>query len=128
VNNLAISLAQQPVTVADGESPSGAADLKDQPRPKRATLLASARSWALQAHATGSKVTGEDRTEECDVACAVALCNLGEIAAMTGNMEEARTRFKQSLGLSKRIGFEAGVTQAEDGLAAASLNLSAKSP
>ncbi|KAK9421541.1 putative TPR domain-containing protein [Seiridium unicorne] len=122
MNNLAISLAQQPVTAADSSVPT------NQARPTRASLLASARSWALQAHATGSKVTGEERTEECDTACAVALCNLGEIAAMMGDMEEARARFKQSLGLSRRIGFEAGVTQAEDGLAATSLKISPKSP
>jgi hypothetical protein len=128
VNNLAISLAQQPLTAADGTALPAATGSKDQPRPTRAALLASAKSWALQAHSTGSKVTGEDRTGECDQACAVALCNLGEIAAMTGDMEEAKARFKQSLGLSRRIGFEAGVTQAEDGLAAASMALEAKSP
>ncbi|KAI0171604.1 TPR domain-containing protein [Pestalotiopsis sp. NC0098] len=126
MNNLAISLAQQPLTAPDGSALPTAAGTKDQPRPTRAALLASAKSWALQAHSTGSKITGEDRTEECDMACAVALCNLGEIAAMTGDMEEAKTRFKQSLGLSRRIGFEAGVTQAEDGIAAASLRAASK--
>lgn len=105
----------------DGSPLPTAGESNDQARPTRAILLASARSWATQAHATGSKVPVEDRTEECDEACAVALCNLGEIAAMSGDMEEAKARFKQSLGLSRRIGFEVGVTQAEDGLAAASL-------
>jgi hypothetical protein len=127
VNNLAISLAQQPITSADGSGSAGTVQTTDQARPTRATLLASARSWALQAHATGSKVTGEDRTEECDTACAVALCNLGDIAAMSGDMEEAKTRFKQSLGLSKRIGFDAGISQAEDGLAAVTLSQPPKS-
>ncbi|KAH8193519.1 hypothetical protein TruAng_012316 [Truncatella angustata] len=124
MNNLAISLAQQPVAAADAIAPAA----KGQPRATRASLLASAKSWATQAHATGSKVTGDDRTEECDQACAVALCNLGEIAAMMGDMDEAKARFKQSLGLSRRIGFEAGVTQAEDGLAATSISLSSKAP
>ncbi|KAI1850567.1 hypothetical protein JX266_003849 [Neoarthrinium moseri] len=124
MNNLAISLAQQPVAVPGG---MGVADSKDQVQPTRASLLASARSWALQAHATGSKVTGDDRTEECDEACAVALCNLGEIAAMSGDMEEAKSKFKQSLSLSRRIGFAPGVTQAEDGLAAASIKIPPRS-
>ncbi|KAI0134421.1 TPR domain-containing protein [Xylariales sp. AK1849] len=115
MNNLAISLAQQPITA----STQGATDASNEAQPTRASLLASARSWALQAHATGSKVTGEDRTEECDEACAVALCNLGEIAAMSGDMEEAKSRFKQSLTLSKRIAFAPGVSQAQDGLSAA---------
>jgi hypothetical protein len=98
-----------------------------QDRPTRATLLASARAWALQAHATGSKVEGEDRTPECDEACAVALCNLGEIAAMSGDMEEAKSRFKQSLGLSRRIGFEPGISQAQEGLDAVSIGTKPKS-
>ena len=84
-------------------------------------MLNSARQWALQAHATSKKVEGEDRTPECDEACAVALCNLGEIAAMTGDMEEAKKRFKESLALSKRIAFPEGVNQAQDGLAATSV-------
>ena len=84
-------------------------------------MLKNARQWALQAHATSTKVAGEDRTPECDEACAVALCNLGEIAAMTGDMEEAKKRFKESLGLSKRIAFPEGISQAQDGLAAVSM-------
>ncbi|KAH8671024.1 hypothetical protein BX600DRAFT_509734 [Xylariales sp. PMI_506] len=116
MNNLAISLAQQPIPAAGDSTVSS----KDAPRPTRASLLASARSWALQAHATGSKITGEDRTEECDEACAVALCNLGEIAAMSGDKEEARKRFQESLALSQRIGFEPGINQAQDRLSASS--------
>ncbi|KAK8048790.1 hypothetical protein PG994_010520 [Apiospora phragmitis] len=117
MNNLAISLAQQPVDVPAElqTTPAG------QSRPSRSTLLKNARQWALQAHATSTKVTGEERTPECDEACAVALCNLGEIAAMTGDMEEAKKRFKESLGLSKRIAFPEGINQAQDGLAAASI-------
>lgn len=123
MNNLAISLAQQPI-IAPAGTPSGSSD---EARPTRASLLASARSWAIQAHSTGSKVTGDDRTEECDEACAVALCNLGEFAAMAGDVEEAKRRFKESLNLSKRIGFKTGVSQAQDGLNAATLLVPSKS-
>ncbi|KAK7952227.1 uncharacterized protein PG986_007955 [Apiospora aurea] len=121
VNNLAISLAQQPTDVPTGLQPTPATTAAAQSRPTRSMLLKNARQWALQAHATSTKVTGEDRTPECDEACAVALCNLGEIAAMTGDMEEAKKRFKESLGLSKRIAFPEGISQAQDGLAAASM-------
>lgn len=117
VNNLAISLAQQPVSKAT--IPAGA-DASGVAPPTRAALLASARSWALQAHKTGKAVKeDEGRTAECDEACAVALHNLGEIAAMGGDMEEAVRWFKESKVLSTQIGFKEGVKQAQDGLRAA---------
>lgn len=121
VNNLAISLAQQPVDGSAESQTTLATPAAGHVRPTRGAMLNSARQWALQAHATSKKVEGDDRTSECDEACAVALCNLGEIAAMTGDMEEAKKRFKESLALSKRIAFPEGVNQAQDGLAAASL-------
>ncbi|KAI0550036.1 TPR domain-containing protein [Xylaria curta] len=116
MNNLAISLVQQPVQ--SPLAPSGS-EKQSQPNvqaPTRATLLASARSWTLQALGTAQKITGEGRTEECDEACAVAMCNLGDIAAMAGDVEEAKRRFRESLELSRKLAFEPGITQAEDGL------------
>ncbi|KAI1107123.1 TPR domain-containing protein [Jackrogersella minutella] len=117
MNNLAISLAQQPVYMpAEPNQVSQAGGSNVGARPTRSTLLASARSWALQAQKTAEKVEGEGRTDECDEACAVALCNLGDIAAMTGDKEEARRKFKESLSLSKRIAFKPGTIQAQEGL------------
>ncbi|KAI1211792.1 uncharacterized protein F4807DRAFT_402894 [Annulohypoxylon truncatum] len=117
MNNLAISLAQQPVeTSAESSDVSQAKGSNAGARPTRSALLASARSWALQAQKTAEKVQGEDRTIECDETCAVALCNLGDIASMTGDIKEARLRFKESLNLSRRISFEPGIIQAEEGL------------
>ncbi|KAI1494991.1 hypothetical protein F5X96DRAFT_665193 [Biscogniauxia mediterranea] len=120
MNNLAISLAQQPVRpplefsqLSATQTPGG--DGGSQ-QPTRSALVTSARSWASQALATAQKVTGEDRTEECDEACAVALCNLGDLAAMAGDNEEAERRFKESLELSKRIEFPPGIQQAQEGL------------
>ncbi|KAI0179121.1 TPR domain-containing protein [Hypoxylon sp. FL1284] len=117
MNNLAISLAQQPVnTSPDPNQISQATGSGVAARPSRSNLLASARSWALQAQATARKVQGEDRTDECDEACAVALCNLGDIAAMAGDTDEATRRFGESLVLSKKIAFEPGAAQAQEGL------------
>ncbi|KAI1439226.1 TPR domain-containing protein [Xylaria sp. CBS 124048] len=119
MNNLAISLAQQPVQPPVDPSPAAGDKKSTQPTgqaPTRAMLLASARSWGLQALGAAQKVTGEGRTEECDEACAVAMCNLGDIAAMTGDVEEAKRRFLESLALSRKIGFEPGITQAKDRL------------
>ncbi|KAI3326211.1 TPR domain-containing protein [Xylariaceae sp. AK1471] len=115
MNNLATSLAQQPVQ-SPFNTQSVSATEKPSQAPTRAMLLASARSWALQALGTAQKVTGEDRTEECDEACAVAMCNLGDIAAMAGDIEEAKRRFRESLELSQKIAFEPGIVQAKDGL------------
>ncbi|KAI0206121.1 TPR domain-containing protein [Astrocystis sublimbata] len=119
MNNLAISLAQQPTQSPLDSLPPPAEGKRSQSTsqpPTRATLLASARSWALQALGTAQKITGEDRTEECDEACTVAMCNLGDIASMVGNMEEAKQRFRESLKLSQKLAFEPGVVQAQDGL------------
>ncbi|KAI0386625.1 TPR domain-containing protein [Hypomontagnella monticulosa] len=123
MNNLAISLAQQPVQASPDSSQRSQTDRSNMvTHPTRSTMLASARSWALQAQATAQKVQGEDRSDECDEACAVALCNLGDIAVMAGDIEEAKRRFKESLSLSKRIAFEPGTTQAEEGLKRLSTN------
>ncbi|KAI1762013.1 TPR domain-containing protein [Hypoxylon sp. FL1150] len=129
MNNLAISLAQQPVnTLPDAGQISQAAGSTVASRPTRSSLLASARSWALQAQATARKVQGEDRTEECDEACAVALCSLGDIAAMAGDKEEAERRFRESLTLSQKIAFAPGATQAQEGLQRLSTTSSQGSP
>ena len=118
VNNLAISLAQQPVNTpaAVTSTPKKGQEQAASQTPTRATLLTSARQWALQAEATTHKVQGEDRTEECDEACAVALCNLADIAAMMGENEEAKRRFREGLEFGRKVGFEPAVAQAEEGL------------
>ncbi|KAI0445328.1 TPR domain-containing protein [Xylaria telfairii] len=119
MNNLAISLAQQPAQSPLDAQPLPGSEKQGQPatqRPTRAVLLDSARSWALQALNTAKKVTGEARTEECDEACAVAMCNLGDLASMAGDTEEAKRRFSESLELSQKLAFESGIAQAKDGL------------
>ncbi|KAI1093201.1 TPR domain-containing protein [Rostrohypoxylon terebratum] len=117
MNNLASSLAQQPFdTSAESNDVSKAKGSNAGTLPRRSVLLASARSWALQAQKTAEKIEGENRTSECDETCAVALCNLGEIATMTGDIQEAQLKFQEALDLSKRVSFEPGVVQAEEAL------------
>ncbi|KAI3333193.1 TPR domain-containing protein [Ustulina deusta] len=123
MNNLASSLAQQPIQSPLNTQLALGNEESSQPTrqaPTRAMLLASARSWALQALGTAQKVTAESKTEECDEACAVAMCNLGDIAAMAGDVEEAKRRFRDSLELSQKLSFEPGIAQAKDGLKRAS--------
>ncbi|KAI0472544.1 hypothetical protein GGR56DRAFT_569675 [Xylariaceae sp. FL0804] len=119
MNNLAISLAQQPVK-SPLEVPrppvSGKPDDAPSQAPTRATLLAGARSWALHAQGISQKVEGENRTEECDHACATALSNLGDITAMMGDSVEAKKWFEESLALSRKLGFEPGIVQSQEGL------------
>ncbi|KAI0535434.1 TPR domain-containing protein [Xylaria digitata] len=123
MNNLASSLAQQPVQSPFNSQLTLGNENPTQPTtqaPTRAMLLASARSWALQALGTAQKVMGESRTDECDEACAVAMCNLGDIAAMAGDAQEAERRFRESLELSQKLSFEPGIAQAKEGLKRAS--------
>lgn len=95
-------------------------DPSAKPAVRRASYLAAASRWAVNAQQHASEPQGEQRTSECDEACAVSLCNLGDIAKLSGNTAHARQRYEQAISLSKSIGFAAGVAQAEAGLRALS--------
>lgn len=105
VNNLSISLAQQSLPSTSGKS-----------HVSREALVSNAKAWADKAVAVAAKMAPPERTEECDVGCAVATHNLGEFAEMSGNIEEARRRFEEAKSLAKAIGFQDGVINAETGL------------
>lgn len=105
MNNLSISLAQQ-----DPPSTLG------QPPISRSGLVSNARAWAEKSIAVAAKIAPPDRTEECDVGCAVATHNLGEFAEMDGNIAEARKRYEEAKSIAKAIGFQEGVSKSEGGL------------
>ncbi|KAL8357393.1 hypothetical protein RB598_002292 [Gaeumannomyces tritici] len=84
----------------------------------RATYLEYAGNWADNARRLAAETSGDKRTPECDQACAVSLCNLGDIAKMLGDAAGARRRFDECIALSERIGFDDGVRQAKAGLRA----------
>ena len=105
MNNLSISLAQQNPPATPG-----------QPAVSRPALVSNARAWAQKSLAVASKITPPERTEECDLGCAVATHNLGEFAEMDGDIEEARRRFEEAKGLAKAIGFQEGVINSEEAL------------
>jgi len=123
VNNIASCFAQHPI-LPTGDAPVDAMmpelDPSAKPAVRRASYLAAASRWATNAQQHATEPKGEQRTNECDEACAVSLCNLGAIAKLQGNSADARERYEQAVLLSKRIGFAAGVTQAEAGLRALS--------
>jgi len=105
MNNLSISLAQQNPPPTPGQPPAS-----------RSAFVGNAREWADKALAIAAKITPPERTEECDVGCAVATHNLGEFAEMDGNIAEARKRFLEAKSLAKAVGFQEGVTNADEAL------------
>lgn len=105
MNNLSISLAQQSPPPTPGQPPAS-----------RATLVSNAQAWAEKAIAIAAKIAPPERTEECDIGCAVATHNLGEFAEMNGDIREARKRFEEAKSLAKAIGFQDGVINSEEGL------------
>lgn len=118
MNNLAASFAQFPIYAGNtGEVPEAIQGLIDANIPKtRKDCLEAAENWARNAYTHAKDVKGETRTDECDEACAVALCNWGDVASMLGKVTVARKRYNESLDLSNKLGFAAGASQAKDGL------------
>jgi hypothetical protein len=125
VNNIATCFAQHPILPA-GESPADSMMEQSESQPsalpavRRAAYLAAARRWAANANQHASEPQGDRRTGECDQACAVSLCNLADIACLSGNPAEAREKFEEAIAVSKAIGFAPGIAQAEAGLQALS--------
>jgi tetratricopeptide (TPR) repeat protein len=105
MNNLSISLAQQP-------SPP----TSSIPPPSRSALISNARSWAEKSLSIAAQIKPPERNEECDMGCAVATHNLGEFAEMDGNLTEARKKYEEAKSLSKAIGFFEGVERADEGI------------
>ena len=125
MNNLAISFAQHPVqppyeTLVGSVIDKPAAGASSVPIAKdeaQRAYFETAQRWAQNALQHATETAGDARTAECDHACAVALCNLGDIAALLGNMREAAQRFQEARAMSRAMEFDAGVKQAEAGLA-----------
>lgn len=53
-----------------------------------------------------------ERTEECDIACAVTTHNLAELASLAGDMVTAKRLFQEAKTISKAMNFEDGVKEA----------------
>ncbi|KAF5127794.1 hypothetical protein E5D57_008728 [Metarhizium anisopliae] len=120
MNNLAACFAQQPIFSPNAAEVSVAMQqISDQaalPQTRKECLEAGL-NWAQNAYVHGRDVKGDDRTAECDEACAVALCNWGDVAAMLGQRELARQKYRQCIETSQEMEFADGVRQAQEGLA-----------
>ncbi|EFX04566.1 tpr domain containing protein [Grosmannia clavigera kw1407] len=109
----ALRLCKDPCHSAVINKPSSKPPTQEE---ARKAYLETAQRWALNAQQHAADAAGEERTPECDEACVVSLCNLGDIAAMLGDAGEARRRFRQGRAMSEKLQFAAGVEQAEAGL------------
>lgn len=120
MNNLSACFAQHPIySPATGGSPETESlkDLFASSIPNtRNDCLDAAVNWARNAYSHAKDVKGDERTPECDEACAVALCNWGDVAAMQGKPDLARRKYEQCIELSSKLDFGQGVKQAQEGL------------
>lgn len=118
MNNLSVTFAQHPIYAPSLAEPSESLkELYDPAMPTtRKECLEAALNWAKNAYMHGKDVKGDERTPECDQACAVALCNWADVAAMMGNTELARKKYNQAIEMSGKLDFAEGVKQAQSGL------------
>lgn len=118
MNNLSAAFAQHPIYSPGAvEASETLKDIFDSAMPRtRNDCLEAAMNWARNSYTHARDVKGDDRTEECDEACAVALCNWGDVAAMQGKTELARKKYQQCIDMSKKMEFPQGVKQAQEGL------------
>ncbi|EGR47809.1 uncharacterized protein TRIREDRAFT_4428 [Trichoderma reesei QM6a] len=128
MNNLAAAFAQQPIYAAGTTEPAeGLKELFDASMPTtRKECLEAGLNWAKNAYVHAQDVKGDDRTPECDEACAVALCNWGDVAAMLGKPELAKKKYEKCIEMSNKMEFPDGVKQAQLGLARLASASSAK--
>jgi tetratricopeptide (TPR) repeat protein len=105
MNNLASSLAQQ--------SPSAARAVQAPhpvgPAATREHMLDNATQWAQKALDVAAGIRPPDRTDECDIGCAVATHNLAEFAELRRDLATARRRYQDAVRLARAVGFEEGV-------------------
>ena len=105
MSSLATSLALQSPPLDSGT-----------PAPSAANQLDSARSWATKALDLSKTIAKPNRTEECDTGCTTALVNLGEFAAMEGDLRSAKKHYEDAKRLSTEIKWEEGKQKATEAL------------
>lgn len=114
MNEVSAALSQQrPGAAPLLEAPKGNAKVLEQ---TAADLQKQATLWAEKALAMAQTVQPPERTDECDIACAVTTHNLGELAHMSGDDVTARRLFQEAKTLSRAIGFEDGIKEATTAL------------
>lgn len=99
--------------------PGTAAVFIEAPKGKSAVSVPSlaeqqkqAKQWAENALALAQAVPPPNRTEECDIACAVITHNLAELASLSGDIVSAKSLFQEAKSLSIAMNFQDGVQEA----------------
>ncbi|MCJ1311895.1 hypothetical protein MMC25_005568 [Agyrium rufum] len=87
----------------------------NSPDVSESQAVSSARSWAEKALALSQSVDGPDRTEECDIGCANALINLGDLAIMEGDSASARRYFGLAREKCRQLKWDDGLRKAIQG-------------
>ncbi|EME46542.1 hypothetical protein DOTSEDRAFT_70526 [Dothistroma septosporum NZE10] len=115
MNNLASSLAQQsPQAARAAQTYATSRNINDPPSglaASKESMIENAKTWAQKALDVAAAIKPPVRNEECDVGCAVAMHNLGEFAEMSKDVNLARSKYKEAIGLARAIGFQEGVEQ-----------------
>ncbi|KAK0745228.1 hypothetical protein B0T21DRAFT_345316 [Apiosordaria backusii] len=111
MSNISTSFAEHPL-LPPGDSPVDALMEQDASKifatakQQRSAYLDAAERWAQNAIAQANRTKGEERTEECDQACAAAVINYGSILALQGKPEEARRKFEQAREMIRKMEVE----------------------
>ncbi|KAJ5380084.1 uncharacterized protein N7496_002512 [Penicillium cataractarum] len=129
--------ALEMIRVAEGDSPSckqvvllnsvasamaGQAQVPAKPRSQekqtvsREQTIDAARQWAQKAIDVAARIQPPVRNEECDMTCVAATYNLGEIAELQNKPDVAQQRYTEAKSLAQGLGYEEGVTMADEGL------------
>ena len=122
MSNLASSLAQQsPRAARAAQAYAQSKNIRSDSTPSgpvasREQTIDNARLWAEKALTLGRQIQPPQRTEECDIGCAVATHNLGEIAELMGNKSAAVERYKEAVSLAKAIGYQEGLDMSSERL------------
>ncbi|ORY07649.1 hypothetical protein BCR34DRAFT_570465 [Clohesyomyces aquaticus] len=112
MNNISTCLAQQTTPPPS----SGPDSFPNTPPPSRPSMVEYARQWATKALDRAAAISPPERTNECDVGCAVATHNLGEFLEMDGRLKEARQKYEEAFSLAKAVGFAEGKLNAKAGI------------
>lgn len=114
MNNLASSLCQQSPRAAaavQAAVDSQAIVERAPPPVSREMLLEMGKTWAARALEVSASIKPPERNQECDIGCVVATHNLGEIAEMANDLDEAKRRYHEAISLAKAIGYQDGLEQ-----------------
>ncbi|OJJ49277.1 hypothetical protein ASPZODRAFT_129707 [Penicilliopsis zonata CBS 506.65] len=120
LNDVASAMAGQAQRLKSGKagtstSTSSSSTLQ-QPVPSREEIIGAAMQWAQKAIDVAAKIQPPTRDQDCDVSCVAATYNLGELAEMQNNRDQAEKYYKEAKALAQGLEYEEGVAIADTAL------------